>query len=173
MNTEIKITLKNGCELSTYTTKGSIHDAALKIMKQCVQCIPSEAPYDNIIISGDSPVLQEITNVFKKNVSLNFDLVTYIGDGEDWNYDLIKVEELNFNSVKQNLLNGKLTLEEIDQDEYSSAFLPSWTKSIYDADFKSKRNIAIFLRYCELFLDSKILFGVQTKNITSIEIKLS
>ena len=165
---EVTINLKNGCQVGTSDiTQGSIRDAVIEIMKQCA---PSEVPYGKLVISGESPMLPQATTIFKDNVDLEFDAMhcSSFGDAER-----MSVELWNFNSFKEDALYGAIDLIEIDTEEYSSAFLPSWTAPIYDTNFNEKRNVAIFLRYCELFLNSKILFGVQTKNIASIELVLS
>ena len=165
---EVTINLKNGCQVGTSDiTQGSIRDAVLEIMKQCA---PSEVPYGKLVISSESPMLPQATTIFKDNVDLEFDAMhcNSFGDAERMSLEL-----WNFNSFKEDALYGTIDLIEIDTEEYSSAFLPSWTAPIYDTNFNEKRNVAIFLRYCELFLNSKILFGVQTKNIASIELVLS
>lgn len=115
-------------------------------------------------------MLQQAATIFENNVYLEFDAIhcDSFGDAEK-----MSVELWNFNSFKEDALNGNIDLIEIDTEEYSSAFLPAWTDPIYDADFSDKRNVAIFFRYCELFNKGKILFGVQTKNIASIELVLS
>ena len=165
---EVTINLKNGCQVGTSDiTQGSIRDAVLEIMEQCV---PSEVPYGSTIIQGDSPLLQETVTVFEKYVLPEFYAIVSDRYSETAR---INIGVWNFKSFKEDVLDGTLVLSEIEQDEYSSAFLPSWTAPIYDADFSDKRNIAIFLRYCELFDEGKILFGVQTKNIESIELKLT
>ena len=165
---DVKINLKDGRQVGTSDiTQGSIRDAVLKIMEQCV---PSEAIYGSTIIQGDSPLLQQAAETFENNVNLEFDalLSDEFGDAER-----MPVESYNFERFKAEVSDDLTDLIEIDTEEYSSAFLPSWTDPIYDADFNDKRNVAIFLRYCELFNEGKILFGVQTKNIASIELKLS
>lgn len=165
---EVNITLKNGRKVGTSDiTQGSIRDAVLEIMEQC---IPTETPCNSIVIPTDSLVLQEMATVFKNNVNLKFDAVVCDNYGEP---GIITIGPDDFGSFKNDVLNGRLILDEIEQDEYSSAFLPAWTDPIYDADFSDKHNVAIFLRYCELFNAGKILFGVQTKNIASIELVLS
>ena len=165
---EVKINLKDGRQVGTSDiTQGSIRDAVLKIMEQCV---PSEAIYGSTIIQGDSPLLQEAVTVFKNNVELEFEAIVCNNHCGPEN---VTVGLWNIKRFKEYMLNGNFTLSAIEQDEYSSAFLPSWTAPIYDADFSDKRNVAIFLRYSELFDEGKILFGVQTKNIASIELVLT
>lgn len=165
---EVTINLKNGCQVGTSDiTQGSIRDAVLEIMKQCA---PSEVPYGKLVISGESPMLPQATTIFKDNVDFKFDATVCDNYGEP---GTITVNSNSFEEFKNDVLNDRLILAEIDQDEYSSAFLPSWTALIYDTDFNEKRNVKIFLHYCDLFLDGKILFGVQTKNIASIELVLS
>ena len=165
---EVTINLKDGRQVGTSDiTQGSIRDAVLEIMKKCA---PSEVPYGNLVITGDSPMLQQAAEIFENNVILEFDAILRdsYGDAERMNVGI-----WNFKRFKENVLDGTIDLFEIDTEEYSSAFLPSWTAPIYDADFSDKHNVAIFLRYCELFDAGKILFGVQTKNIANIELKLS
>lgn len=165
---EVKINLKDGRQVGTSDiTQGSIRDAALKIMEQLA---PSEVPYGSLTIAGDSPMLLQAAEIFENNVDLEFDalLRDEFGDAERMNVQLY-----NFKRFKEEVIDDLTDSFEIEQDEYSSAFLPAWTDLIYDADFSDKRNVAIFLRYCELFNEGKILFGVQTKNIASIELVLS
>ena len=165
---EVTINLKDGRQVGTSDiTQGSIRDAVLKIMEQLA---PTEVPYGSFTISGDSPLLQKAAEIFEDNVDLEFDALIDDGFGDA---ERMSVELYNFERFKAEVLDDLTDLFEIDTEEYSSAFLPSWTASIYDADFKDKRNVAIFVRYCELFNESKILFGVQTKNIASIELVLS
>lgn len=165
---EVTINLKDGRQVGTSDiTQGSIRDAVLEIMKQCA---PSEVPYGKLVISSESPMLQQAAETFENNVNLEFDalLSDEFGDAER-----MPVESYNFERFKAEVSDDLTDLIEIDTEEYSSAFLPSWTAPIYDADFKDKRNVAIFIRYCEMFNEGKILFGVQTKNIASIELVLS
>ena len=165
---EVTINLKDGRQVGTSDiTQGSIRDAVLDLMEQC---IPTEVPCTSIILSEESLVLQEMATVFQKNVDFKFDATVCDNYGEP---GTITVNSNSFEEFKNDVLNDRLILTEIDQDEYSSAFLPSWTAPIYDTNFNEKRNVAIFLCYCELFLNSKILFGVQTKDIASIELVLS
>ena len=165
---EVTITLKDGRKVGTSDiTQGSIRDAALKIMEQLA---PSEVPYGGLTIAGDSPLLQQAAEIFENNVDLEFDalLRDEFGDAERMNVQLY-----NFKRFKEEVIDDLTDLFEIEQDEYSSAFLPSWVMPAYESNFKDKHNVAIFVRYCELFNEGKILFGVQTKNIASIELKLS
>lgn len=67
---DVNITLKDGRKVGTSDiTQGSIRDAVLEIMEQCV---PSEVPYGSTIIQGDSPLLQETVTVFEKYVLPEF-----------------------------------------------------------------------------------------------------
>ena len=165
---KVNIILKDGRKVGTSDiTQGSIRDAALKIMEQLA---PSEVPYGSLTIAGDSPLLQQAAEIFENNVDLEFDalLRDEFGDAERMNVQLY-----NFKRFKEEVIDDLTDLFEIEQDEYSSAFLPSWVMPAYENNFEDKHNVAIFLRYCELFDAGKILFGVQTKNIASIELVLS
>lgn len=111
-----------------------------------------------------------MAQVFADTVKMDFKIIALF---DPYINDTFSVSRDNWAITRQEMLEEVIVLSAIEQDEYSSAFLPSWTEPIFEADFNDKRNVKIFLHYCDLVLNGKILFGVQTKNIASIELELS
>lgn len=124
--------------------------------------------------------LEDMAKFYAQNSFLSFraKVIDDMGDGSQKIYD-----ESNFDSFYEYAIINNNPVFEIspDTDAYDTECFPAWIshvwnltgeQTLYESNPIPRKKIEIFTRYCQLFMEGKILFGLRVENIDSITIEL-
>ena len=174
----IKIITNNGQEFSTFeSVQGEIRDVVRNI---CNNHFMLTNPYPSITITSeelDGQSLTELTRAYHNEVELEFIAVFSDEFGDE---KRIVFDSSNFNEFYERAIINKEPVYEIDTNTsaYDTACLPSWISNVWDLSSHeesgiNEKSLKIFVRYCQLFLEEQILFGIQINKIKKITLELS
>lgn len=179
---EIKIKTTDGKEYGTYEpVVGDIRDTVQDLMDNYFK---TKEIYPSITVSKEDGTLSELAKAYRDSASLEF--VARLTDvtGID---DEFKFGEININNFYDIVSNELVDIWAIDADTngYDTAALPAWISNVWSLQGEQNilstesakpvdpKEVAIFKRYCELFLQGEILFGIRVSRIESIELSLT
>lgn len=176
---EIKILTQDGQTFGTKTpVLGDIRDIVEQLM---VEHFNANEPYPTRIVSNPDEI-KDLTASFAKITPLQFvaEISDLVGMTERCYYN-----KNNLDSFIQDTMEG-IPVWQIETQglAFDSPCLPEWISHVWNLKATPPQNgqpsrpinehdLNIFIRYCQLFEQQKILFGYQTSKIKSITLTLT